>query len=238
MYTIANRGFEASHKQCLVDRDLLSEGCQYVCDICLQHGEYLLHGFVASKQVPPAPAATGAENDTGPIPTTQCDEESELESVIDSLILKLRRKQNHTVVVEQKLNSLLQVIGNKIINPSLKSDTDKFQKLYQTAGTLSDLKSNEFIGNCNNMMVNFLCAVTGRRIDSMDNLLLYTFSVCLESIYHLKNRNLVLPHAFMSNLIQTVTSGSRTVTDINGKILPGASDPTYRTWFYNQGLQE
>ena len=179
LYTIANRGFETSHKQCLVDRDLLSEGCQYVCDICLEHGEYLLHGFVASKQVPPAPAVTGAENDTGPIPTTQCDEESELESVIDSLILKLRRKQNHTVVVEQKLNTLLQVIGNKIINPSLKSDTDKFQKLYQTAGTLSDLKSNEFIGNCNNMMVNFLCAVTGRRIDSMDNLLLYTFSVCL-----------------------------------------------------------
>ena len=71
----------------------------------------------------------------------------------------------------------------------------------------------------------------------MDSVMQHKFSVCLESIYNVKNRMLVLPHTFTDNLIQTVTSGSRTVTDMNGKILPAGRDPTYRNRFYNQGLE-
>ena len=61
----------------------------------------------------------------------------------------------------------------------------------------------------------------------MDSVMLYTFSVSIESIYHVKNRNLVLPHTFIANLIQRVTSGSATVAEVNGKISPAASNTTY-----------
>ena len=36
----------------------------------------------------------------------------------------------------------------------------------------------------------------------------------------------------------TTTSGSKTVTEINSKILPGASDTTYRRWITSQGHEE
>ena len=132
----------------------------------------------------------------------------------------------------------MQIIGQHAIRPELKVDTDKFKNFYNSVETLSALNSEDFITMCNKVLVDFLLSITGRKMDSMDSIQRYSFSVCLESIYHIKNRNLVLPHTFISNLIQTVTSGSRTVTDINAKISPAASDPTYRRWFYNQGLEE
>ena len=52
----------------------------------------------------------------------------------------------------------------------------------------------------------------------------------VEAIYHLKNSNLIIPHCFLANLAETFISGSKTVTAINGKILPSASDTTYRKW--------
>ena len=52
----------------------------------------------------------------------------------------------------------------------------------------------------------------------------------IESVYHLKNNNLILSHSFLANLIQTFVLGSKTVTTINGKIVAGRSDTSYRKW--------
>ena len=43
---------------------------------------------------------------------------------------------------------------------------------------------------------------------------------------------------FSCYLIQTFVSSSKTVTVLNGKILPGASDTTYRCWLKDNGLNE
>ena len=73
------------------------------CDTCLGHGEFLLHGLIASRQVPPVPTVAGAKNDTGaigPLPTTQCDEESKLESLIDSF-LPIKRFPTYTIYISE-----------------------------------------------------------------------------------------------------------------------------------------
>ena len=48
--------------------------------------------------------------------------------------------------------------------------------------------------------------------------------------YHPKIINLILPHCFLTNLVETFISGSKIVTGINGKILPGHSNTNYRKW--------
>ena len=63
-------------------------------------------------------------------------------------------------------------------------------------------------------------------------------AVIVEAIYHLKNSNLILPHCFLANLVETFTSGSKTVTAVNGKNLPSASDATYRKWLNENGKEE
>ena len=57
----------------------------------------------------------------------------------------------------------------------------------------------------------------------------------VESIYHLKDNNLILPYYFLANLVETFISGSKTGTEINGNILPIASDRTYRKWLNENG---
>ena len=66
----------------------------------------------------------------------------------------------------------------------------------------------------------------------------FLLAVIEEAIYHLKNTNLILPHCFLTNLVKTFISGLKTVTAINGKILPGASDTSYRKWVNENGRQK
>ena len=54
-------------------------------------------------------------------------------------------------------------------------------------------------------------------------------------IYQLRNFNLVLPHCFMSNLVQSCISGSKTVSVVNGKISPGGGYSTFQNWVDLQG---
>ena len=66
----------------------------------------------------------------------------------------------------------------------------------------------------------------------------FLLAVIVEAIYHLKNTNLILPHCFLTNLVEIFISGSKTVTAINGKILPGASDTSYRKWVNENGREK
>ena len=60
----------------------------------------------------------------------------------------------------------------------------------------------------------------------------------LAAIYHPKIINLILPQCFLTNLIETFISGSKIVTGINGKILPGRSNTNYRKWNDNQRVKK
>ena len=60
----------------------------------------------------------------------------------------------------------------------------------------------------------------------------------MEAIYHPKNTNLVLSDCFLTNLVETFISGSKTVTAINGKILPEANDTSYRKWLNEYGREK
>ena len=66
----------------------------------------------------------------------------------------------------------------------------------------------------------------------------FLLAVIVETIYHLKNTNLILPHCFITNLVETFISGSKTVTTINGKILRGASDTSHRKWVNENGREK
>ena len=89
------------------------------------------------------------------------------------------------------------------------------------------------------LLVNFIASLVGYSIErTTDEQFLFAFAVAIECIYHLKNQNAILPHCFLINLIQSFISGSKTVTALNGKISPGASDASYRRWLKEQGNVE
>ena len=65
------------------------------------------------------------------------------------------------------------------------------------------------------------------------------FACCMsvESIYHFRNLNVILPYLFLSNLLQSVVSGSKTVSAVNGMLHPSGSYPTIQSWLEEQGKE-
>jgi len=65
--------------------------------------------------------------------------------------------------------------------------------------------------------------------------MLFPIVIVVEMIYFLQNLNLVLPHSFLVNLLQSFVSGSNTVSSLNGKVTSGAGYTTYKSWVETQG---
>ena len=65
--------------------------------------------------------------------------------------------------------------------------------------------------------------------------MLFTIAVAVEMIYFIRNLNLVLPHCFIINLLQSFVSGSKKVSTLNGKVTLGAGYTTYKTWLVSFG---
>ena len=94
----------------------------------------------------------------------------------------------------------MRFVAVHIIRPAMKSEYDEFSSTYKSVASLSTLDSRQFSQKCNQVLVQFLLGVTGKDIDTMDSLMLYRFAMCLESIYHLKNSNLILPHLYLIHI--------------------------------------
>ena len=73
------------------------------------------------------------------------------------------------------------------------------------------------------------------RYDRESNQIQYTFAKCIEMCYYLRNFNLVLPYSFLSNLVQSCISGSKSVSVVNRKTTPGGSYITYKNWINVHG---
>ena len=70
-----------------------------------------------------------------------------------------------------------------------------------------------------------------------DPLVKYSACVVVEAIYFLHNLNVTLPYSFLSNLIQSLISGSKTVTRVNSKVIPSGSYPTIQSWLEEKGKE-
>ena len=240
VYTIASRDCDRVSLEVLYSLNVLSNRAQYVCNKCLEHGAKKQTSVISGDS-----SSSGSDDDSPmdivepPVVTSDAQDENddtEILDLIESVIIKLSTVQV-TQQVNDKLNGLLFTIGNKIIKPAL-VNVDHLRKQYLSTANLKQLNSLTFLNDCNQMLVNFVSSITGRSIERMEDEQLYRFASCIESIYHLKNSNLILPHSFLSNLIMTTTSGSKTVTEVNAKTSPGASDTTYRKWIASQGQEE
>ena len=80
------------------------------------------------------------------------------------------------------------------------------------------------------MLVRFSCGVSGLEFSIESEQIQYAFASTLEMCYHPRSLNLVLPHCFLGNLVQSQISGSTSVSIVNGKTSPGGGYLTLRSW--------
>ena len=130
------------------------------------------------------------------------------------------------------------MLGNKVCNKAVYQDGVSIRKLYKDSKFLTEQNTDQYIADRNRFLVLFLCGVTGLDLlsASTSSQRKLTFIKTLECIYHLRNFQLVLPFSFLENLIQSIVSGSKIVSMLNGKTAPGGSYSTYKSWITDKGL--
>ena len=120
----------------------------------------------------------------------------------------------------------------------MSKDVAKLSNVYNNIDEMKILDSKLVINQFNSGILSFIEGLTGRCFNmTHDKQVLFKIGVSLESIYYLKNSNLVLPHCFLTNIIETITSGSKTVTAVNGKVLPASGDTLVRYWLKEHGSE-
>ena len=117
-----------------------------------------------------------------------------------------------------------------ILSENVYEDTKNIRFLYQDSSYLLQTNNLDLIYNCNVLLIQFLLGLTGIDLKTASNKEQYAFYCVIESIYHLRNLNVVLPYSFLYNLVQFYTSGSKIVPAINGKVTPGGSYYTVHRW--------
>ena len=145
---------------------------------------------------------------------------------------------NCSGVLYEKWETLISLIANKIVNKKIYSDSNSVALLYKDANALQQLNFSDYLANRDKCVVAFLAGSSGIAFDKeRDPQVKYGSCVVVEAIYFLRNLNVILPYSFLSNLIQSLVSGSKTVTRINGKVIPSGSYPTIQSWLEEQGKE-
>ena len=212
----------------LVDWKLLGQYASYVCDICIEHGKYLMAEGTEKVASDVRLKKFVVENAPQDAVVPDTDDSDMVIEKIDEVMAKIRMNGTKRVWserVKQKVSELVSLIGKVFVGDLIGDEYNQIQSLYKNANYMSTLNTRSFLAERNLTLMSFLRSVLPQNRSD-----LYQLAMVVENIYHLKNSNLVLPHCFLSNLIQTFISGSKTVTSINGKVLAGGGDTTYRNY--------
>jgi hypothetical protein len=139
-------------------------------------------------------------------------------------------------VDKKKIGMLLERIGSVFVEGEIKRDGLTISSSYKDVTTLSNLNTKSYLQERNQLILDFLTGSIKWNYENQDNsVVLYSLAIVVESIYHLRNMNLILPHCFLTNLVQSFIAGSKTVPVINGKTSPSASYTTYKNWILEKG---
>ena len=202
----------------LVDNSLTHR--KYMCGICLKYVSDSLN-----KENDNIDSSNKVLSDENNEKNSNELEESIILS-IEELLKKLAQKKNLEII--EKLNGKLQsptsFISTNYVRPAI-SNNRQISSMYKDLNFLKKIDLNVYLADRKPILISFL-----KGIVSKSHCNPFLLAVIVEAIYHLKITNLILLLCFLSNLIETFISGSKTVTTINGKILPVVSDPSHRKW--------
>ena len=213
-----------------MSKGLLTNRWKYVCNKCLKYATDHL-SEENGKEIP----STGHES----IDDNTKDLSTELHELIikstDELMKQLEEAK--TSLVSDKLNnkikSLTSFISTNFVQPAVTIDSKIISSNYKDLNHLKNINSKKYTTEREPILNSFL-----EGIISKNHCHPFLLAVIIEAIYHLENNNLILLHCFLANLVETFISGLKTVTAINGKILPSANDTTYRKWLNENGKEK
>ena len=131
--------------------------------------------------------------------------------------------------------TILRTIGEKVMYGNVLQDGNQLKLAFKDTKTLASMDIIEYVENRTSFLKVFLEGLSKKKFVNLSNINKVKFAFALENIYSLLNLNWVFPISFCSNLLQSTVSGSKLVTEVNGKLSPGGSYTTYMNWLKENG---
>ena len=127
------------------------------------------------------------------------------------------------------------LIGEKLCRKRIYEDRLNIQHVYKDTAFLKQLDVDRFIDEINNILVQYILDLSAVNLKEENEQVKSAVAEVLEGCYYLRNFHLVLPHSFLCNFIQSCSCGSKSVSVVNGKIFPGGSSKTLKSWLNSHG---
>ena len=221
----------------MIQNNYLDKNSNYLCTACAKHAENLMPSPQQKHKTSAEVSDKEHENFDNQC-SSQDIPKSNGEQLVDRLIDFLANSDCSGVPYTNWV-TLISLIANKIVNKKICSDSSNSIALsYKDAKALQQLNFSDYLASWDKCVVAFLEGSFGSAFEKeRDPQVKYSACVVVEAIYFLRNLNVILPYAFLSNLIQSLVSGSKTVTRINRKVIPSGRYPTIQTWLEEQGKE-
>ena len=140
--------------------------------------------------------------------------------------MKTESNEHIQIVPCHKIQELLRLLGKHYVKEEVYLEDITIKDSYKNPAYLQRFNPSEYIKKASPFVVSFLTGVTGMDFSQENEKVKFAVSSCCEQISYIRNLNLVLPCSFLTNLIQSCTSGSKTVSVLNGKVTPAGSYTT------------
>ena len=148
---------------------------------------------------------------------------------IEEIVIRDDNGDEENTDTDLDFSELLGYLG-ELCSDLVYQDVQTIRCLYQNNLYFSSMNTLEFIKSCNKNLLNFFLGASGLDVNKLSEKSQYASACVIESICHLRNSNIVLPHSFLAKLVQFYTSGSKAVPVINGKLTTASSYFTMHSW--------
>ena len=100
---------------------------------------------------------------------------------------------------------LISLIGFKIINPQIYKEGLELNMMYKDYQSLKNISFGHYICQRDKCVVAFLESISGIAFNKeRNNQVKYSICSIIESVYYLRNLNLVLPYSFLFNICRII----------------------------------
>ena len=243
IYSIkTGKKFRKSIIEFMIDKKYISQYSSYLCTDCYYRAESLSpppkKKNYQNEQYDEILSRDGCSKKSTGNDASENIHSLSLNTLVTLLIEKLQNSNESVNVPYEKWAKLISAIGFKVINPNIYYEGLQLNDVYRDYQNLKNIDFNEYVYQRDKCLVAFLESVSGIAFDKeRNNHVKYSICSVIESVYYLRNLNLVLPYSFLFNIVESLISGSKTVTAINGKLHPCGSYPTIQGWLEEQGSE-
>ena len=196
----------------MIKKNYITQHSNYLCTDCYKEAQRLTPDLKSSSQKENEHGTTTGSKSSSDsnVDTDNNKDQLDIDTIVGLLIDKLESSCEEIHVPYKRWAKLISLIGFKIINPQIYKEVLELNMMYKDYQSLKNISFDHYICQRDKCLVAFLESISGIAFNKeRNNQVKYSICSIIESVYYLRNLNLVLPYSFLFNIVESLISGSK-----------------------------